>query len=96
MNRIVGCPMARKPITVPINHQNIAMVGAILVAAASIVWGASKIDSRVAGIETWIIANKDTQIKLVQAEDRSKILEENQHKIMNHLDSLDQRIGAKK
>lgn len=82
----------RKGISLPVNHQNLAMVGAVLVAAASIVWGASKIDSRVASIEAWIIANKDTQIKLVQAEGNARTLEENQHKIMTHLDELDKRL----
>lgn len=88
--------MTKKQVSVPINHQNLAIVGAILVAAASIVWGASKIDSRVADIEQWIIANKDTQIKLIQSADHAKVLEENQHKIMDHLDSLDQAIARRK
>lgn len=87
--------MAKKQIAVPINRENLAMIGAILIAAASVVWGASKIDSRVADIETWIIANKDTQVKLVQTEDHAKVLEENQHKIMAHLDSLDERLGRR-
>lgn len=84
--------MTKRKLSVPVNHQNLAMVGAVLVAAASIVWGASKIDSRVASIEAWIIANKDTQIKLVQAESNAKILEDNQHTIMRHLDDLDKRL----
>lgn len=88
--------MGKKALSVPINHQNLAMIGAILVAAASIVWGASKIDSRVADIEQWIIANKDTQIKLVQSQEHAKILEENQHKIMNHLDSIDKVLARRK
>lgn len=89
--------MARKPqITIPVNHQNLAMIGAILVAAASIIWGASKIDSRVADIEKWIVANADTQVKLVEAKSRSEVLEENQHIIMRHLDDLDKTITGRK
>lgn len=88
--------MTKKQISVPISHQSIAMVGAILAAAASIVWGASKIDSRVASIEAWIVANQDTQIKLVQQEDHAKVLEGNQYKIMEHLDRLDKALARHK
>lgn len=88
--------MAKKPITIPINYQNLAMIGAIIMAAASIVWGASKIDSRVADIEKWIVANGDVSIKLVQTEDHQKILEANQQRIMQHLDGIDMAIARKK
>ncbi len=74
----------------------ITMSVSLFLTAGSIVWGASKIDSRVADIEKWIVANADTQIKLIEAKNRSEVLEANQITIMKHLDEIDRKIEKKR
>ena len=43
----------------------VAFILMIMAQTAAIIWGAAKLDSRVAGIEDWVKTNANTQITLV-------------------------------
>jgi hypothetical protein len=85
-----GEDMKEQRITLPVNMRSvIAVVSvcfAILMQTGAIVWGASKIDSRVENVERWIITNADTQVEMAKL---MMITDQNSREI----DRLNDEIG---
>lgn len=85
-----------KPSNITAIIGTVATIFSLLVASGSIVWGASKIDSRVADIEKWIVANADTQIKLMENRRDNEQLLKNQENILLRLETLDLKVEKKR